>query len=63
MTRTEQREARVGIRESIDECDADMIGLREELRDVRERIATLKALRADLKAKLVEMTQALRKGA
>jgi chromosome segregation ATPase len=59
MTKTEQREARSDIRDEIEEIDADMIGFIEELRDVRERIATAKARRVELKTMLSE----LRKGA
>jgi chromosome segregation ATPase len=58
MTRTEQREARADIRDEIEEIDADMIGFLEELRDVRERIATAKVRKAELKTKLSELRQA-----
>lgn len=57
MTRTERREARSDIRDEIEEIDADMIGFIEELRDVRERIATAKARKAELKTKLSELKQ------
>jgi peptidoglycan hydrolase CwlO-like protein len=55
MTRIERREARSDIRDEIEEIDADAIGLAEELRDVRERIAAAKARRIELKAKLTEL--------
>jgi chromosome segregation ATPase len=55
MTKAERRELRSDIRDEIDEIDADMIGFTEELRDVRERIATAKARKAELKANLASL--------
>jgi chorismate mutase len=48
MTNAERRD----IRSDIEELDADLIGMVEELREVRERIAAAKVQRAALVAKL-----------
>jgi chromosome segregation ATPase len=55
MSKAERREARSDIRDELEEIDADMIGFKEELRDVRERIAAAKVQRAELKARLAEL--------
>jgi hypothetical protein len=53
-TKTERREAISGIRDDIEEIDADLIGLREELRDVKERLKAALADRRILRARLAE---------
>jgi hypothetical protein len=55
MTTAERRELRSDIRSEIEEIDADLIGMYEELQDVRERIAEARARKAELKAKLAEL--------
>ena len=55
MTKAERRELRSDIRDEIEEIDADMIGFKEELRDVRERIAAAKVRKGELKARLAEL--------
>jgi chorismate mutase len=41
--KTKRRETLEGLKDAIEEIDAELIGAVEELREVRERIAGLKA--------------------
>jgi hypothetical protein len=55
MTNAERRDLRYDIRSDIEEIDADLIGMVEELREVRERIAAAKVERTALMVKLREL--------
>jgi hypothetical protein len=53
-TKRERREAIDGIRDDLEEIDADLIGLREEFRDVKERLKAALADRDILRTRLAE---------
>jgi hypothetical protein len=55
MTTAERWELRDDIRSEIEEVDADLMGMRFELEELRERIAAARARRAELKARLAEL--------
>ena len=57
VTITERRELRSDIRDEIEEIDADLIGMYEELREVRERITAARTQRSELKVRLAELRQ------
>jgi hypothetical protein len=57
MTTAERRELRSDIRDELEEIDADLIGMYEELHEVRERIAAARARKAELRTKLAELRQ------
>jgi hypothetical protein len=44
---TATKEARSDLRDEIEEIDADVIGIREEIREAKERLAEALASRAD----------------
>ncbi len=45
MTQAERREVRDDLKDTIEEIDADLVGMREELAEVRDRIAAAVARR------------------
>jgi hypothetical protein len=55
MTRRERAEMRADIKDEIEEIDADLIGFIEDLRRAKEDIATARARKTELKAKLAEL--------
>lgn len=55
MTPAERREARDDLRSEIEEIDADLVGLVEEFRDVKERIALALKAKAALVARRNEL--------
>jgi ElaB/YqjD/DUF883 family membrane-anchored ribosome-binding protein len=58
MTNAERRELRDDLKDEIEEIDADLVGIMEEIREAKERLVEAKAR----KAAALEELRALRAG-
>jgi uncharacterized coiled-coil DUF342 family protein len=54
-SRAERREAIENLRDERDELDCDLVGLYEELKDLREKIAAMKSRKAQIRMELSEL--------